>query len=359
MQIAYRDPFIQLLCDDVGRLVSKESVDRSSVEMRLRELATANSLQTAEYWKRTSPGFGVPDHAYKSCPPYFFPEERPVETFRTSGTVGQNTGTVAYTARGLELMNLSILANARRHIVADLSEPVIIRLVPSRRAAPTMVMAYGMELIAEELGNQALSTCVLTSDGFDRRLLQTRLDAAIVEQRPVVLIGGTLGIVNLCDALGRDGLSWELPAGSRIVDAGGFKGRSKAVPVDAMRAQAKRIFDVDPHRCINLFGMTELASQLYDSTDIAVGPLEERPKKSESFVRLQVRDPQDLSLREQGRGMLEIVDLCILDRPYAVLAGDWGIASPAGIAVAGRIERGHSRGCSLTLDDITTPASRK
>jgi hypothetical protein len=189
VQIAYRDPFIQLLCDDVGRLISKESVDRSSVEMRLRELATANSLQTAEYWKRTSPGFGVPDHAYKSCPPYFFPEERPVETFRTSGTVGQNTGTVAYTARGLELMNLSILANARRHILADLSEPVIIRLVPSRRAAPTMVMAYGMELIAEELGNQALSTCVLTSDGFDRRLLQTRLDAAIVEQRPVVLIG--------------------------------------------------------------------------------------------------------------------------------------------------------------------------
>jgi hypothetical protein len=123
--------------------------------------------------------------------------------------------------------------------------------------------------------------------------------------------------------------------------------------VDAMREQAKRIFDVDPHRCINLL---ELASQLYDSTDIAVGPLGERPKSSESFVRLQVRDPLDLSLREQGRGMLEVVDLCILDRPYAVLAGDWGIASSAGIAVAGRIERGHSRGCSLTLDDITAPA---
>jgi hypothetical protein len=220
VQISYRDPFVQRLCDDIGNLISKESVDRSSIEMRLRELATANSPQTAEYWKRTSSGFGVPDHAYKSSPPYFFLEERPVETFRTSGTSGTNTGTVAYTARGLELMNLSILANARRHILAELSEPIIIRLVPSKRAAPSMVMAYGMELIAEELGNPALSACVLTSAGFDRRLLQTRLDAAIVEQRPVVLIGGTLGIVNLCDALGRDGLSWELPAGSCIVDAG-------------------------------------------------------------------------------------------------------------------------------------------
>jgi hypothetical protein len=115
VQIAYRDPFIQLLCDDVGRLVSKESVDRSSVEMRLRELATANSLQTAEYWKRTSPGFGVPDHAYKSCPPYFFPEERPVETFRTSGTVGQNTGTVAYTARGRRCGGELDSAGGRHH----------------------------------------------------------------------------------------------------------------------------------------------------------------------------------------------------------------------------------------------------
>jgi hypothetical protein len=215
-----------------------------------------------------------------------------------------------------------------------------------------MIMAHGMELIAHQFGNASLSGCVLGDSGIDYSLLRRLLDGAVIEQRPVVIIGATSVFVNVCHALRERGHVWALPAGSRLVDAGGHK-RTRQVTVDEIRTMAAEVFGIghDGHR--NLFGMTELASQLYDGDDTAAGPSGERPKGSETFVRAQVRAPVDLTLIDHGIGLLEVVDLCILDRPCAVLTGDWGLAGPTGTAIIGRVAQGRPRGCSLALDHVT------
>lgn len=254
-------------------------------------------------------------------------------------------------------MDASILRQARSQIVRGLDRPVFVRLVPPESLAPEMVMAHGMELIARELGHPELSVCVIGAGGVDYGLLAKRLDLAVSEALPVVLIGGSFAFVNVCAELETRGLRWSLPSGSRVVDAGGFKGRARGVDVSGLRALLQRTFGVAPSTCLNLFGMTELASQLYDAADDALGPLGERPKGRTPFVWPQVRDAHSLELRAQGSGLLEVVDLCILDRPYRILTGDRGIACQRGVAVAGRIERGQSRGCSLTLDAMTTPVT--
>jgi len=215
-----------------------------------------------------------------------------------------------------------------------------------------MIMAYGMELIARRFGHPGLSACVLTAAGIDHALLGRLLGAAVAERRPVVLIGGTSVFVNLADALRREGTAWALPPGSRLIDAGGHK-RGRQVSVAEIRALAGDVFGIEPGNHRNLFGMTELASQLYDGGDAAVGPAGERPKGNEAFVRAQVRDTTDLSLIARGTGLLEVVDLCIIDRPCAVLTGDWGVAAPGGTAIVGRVANGRPRGCSLALDQPT------
>jgi hypothetical protein len=353
MALKYHDSFVDRLFDDIGAMLGGDAALSASIEPRLNELVCANSPQVMDYWKRTRRGLGVPDAAFKGSPPYLFPDEPPARTFRTSGTTGGERGTAHYTARGLQLMDLSILANARRHIIRELQSPVILRMVPSAAAAPEMVIAYGMEHIAVTFGHKELSACLLGPQGVDFALMQQRLDAASKEDLPVVLIGASFAFVNICDACEAQGRRWQLPNGSRIVDAGGFKGRSRVVDVDTLRAGVERVFGIPRHQCINLFGMTELASQLYDSADKPLGPLRERPKGVLPWVRPQVRDAHTLELRTSGSGLLEVVDLCILDRPYVVLTGDRGIACEEGVASAGRIERGQSRGCSLTLDEIT------
>jgi hypothetical protein len=351
--IAYRDAFVTRLFDDIAELIASDAGNPATIEARLSELGRANSPAFADYARRAPRDLGVPDSAFKLDPPYYFPDEPPARTFRTSGTTGQSRGAASYSVRGMQLMDASILRQARSQILRGVDRPVFVRLVPPESLAQEMVMAHGMELIARELGHPELSACVIGARGVDYELLTQRLDLAAREELPVVLIGGSFAFVNVCAELEARGRRWNLDSGSRVVDAGGFKGRARGTDVEGLRALLQRTFGVPASACLNLFGMTELASQLYDATDEALGPLGERPKGRTAFVWPQLRDAHDLEVRERGSGLLEVVDLCIIDRPHRILTGDRGIANERGVAVAGRIERGQSRGCSLTLDALT------
>lgn len=354
---SYRDPALRRLCVEIGRCIVGDRIDRDEVREQLFDLAAANSKPVAAYWSRTERGRGVPDQAFKLSDLYLFSDEPPARIFSTSGTTGQARGRAAYSARGLELMDHSILENARRHIVGDIERPAIVRLVPQERARPEMIMAYGMERIASEFGDPNLSACVIGPRGLDLEQLLATLDRACAMHHPVLLIGGSFAFVNVCDQLAEQGASFELPPGSRAVDAGGFKTQSRSVDVDTLKQTFGKLFALKPDRCINLFGMTELASQLYDASDESVGPLGERPKERLDFVEPRVLDPMTLEVRRAGLGLLEVVDLCVIDRPCSVLTGDLAVAVETGVAIAGRAHRGESRGCSLTLDGLTRSRS--
>jgi len=351
--IKYNDRFVRQLAERIEALIDDGSAYPEDIRADLLELAAANSPAVADYWKRTQYGMGIPDAAFKDVSLYLFPDEPPARVFQTSGTTGSKRGQVAYTARGLNLMKRSVVANARPHFPAGRDRPVILRFVPTERSAPHMAMACHQESIAAELGDPELSAAVVTPTGVELRLLAARLDAAIAADRPVVLIGGSFAFVNVCDALQEQGRSWSLPAGSRLMDGGGFKGRSRVVTVEELRAAASRVFGIADGCFVNMFGMTELANQLYDAADLPVGPLGERPKGASRFIRPIVRDPFTLQPRMAGIGLLEVADMCVLDRPNVLLTGDQAVACPDGVAIAGRIPGGPSRGCSLTLDEMT------
>src|SRR2546425_6273 len=131
MAYKYRDPFVQRLTEDIADLIGGDDTKRPSIEQRLRELAFSNMVEIGEYWKRTRDSQGLPENAFRGNGLYFFPEESPALTFRTSGTSGEPRGVVHYSSRGVELMNMSILASARRYIVRELQRPIFVRLVPS------------------------------------------------------------------------------------------------------------------------------------------------------------------------------------------------------------------------------------
>ena len=56
------------------------------------------------------------------------------------------------------------------------------------------------------------------------------------------------------------------------------------------------------------------------------------------------------SLTSDGCGILTTI-------PRNLFPGDVGVATPEGVAITGRVQRGTSRGCSLTLDAITSGES--
>lgn len=368
MTISYDDPFVGQLFERMSALIESDTGDDASaatLAADLAELARINLPELDRYWARTRLGQGVPDVAFRQGRTYLFADEPPTRTFRTSGTSGAVRGVAHYSRRGMDLMRASILAGARRFMLPGLDRPAVIRLVPTEAAAPDMVMAHGMDLIAQTFGESRASASVVGRAGLDLDALSSRLDAAVAEERPVLMIGGSFAFVHACEAFEARGLSWQLPSGSRIVDAGGFKGRSRSVTAVQLRRWFSRYFGVVGGQCVNLFGMTELASQLYDAptTDDAAAaeipdPEGRRPKGGRATVRASVRDPDTMDPISEGKGLLEVRDLAILDRPHVVLTGDWGLASPQGVAVVGRITRGERRGCSLTLDALTSKELR-
>jgi hypothetical protein len=289
---------------------------------------------------------GIPADAYKDGGPHLFPDEPVVREFRTSGTTGAVRGRVRYTRLGLALKGIAVRANARRALIPDPVKPAVVVFAPSEEAAPDMAIAFDMARIREECGDPRYSASVIGADGVDYDLLARTLDVAVAEQVPVVMVGASFAYVNICDRLQAEGRGWELPAGSR-----GFKGRSRVMRVDDLRDTVRRVFGVE--RFGNIFGMTELANQLYDCSDEPVGPLGERPKAWQHFGGPRVRDPRTREFVTEGRGLLEITDLCLLDRPHVLLTGDLGIAHRDGVAIAGRIAGSTSRGCSLSLDEMT------
>jgi hypothetical protein len=211
-------------------------------------------------------------------------------------------------------------------------------------------MPYGMKLLSDTFGDPSTSASVVGTGGLDLPVLAALLDRAVADDRPVVLIGGSFAFVHVCDALASQGRRWALPSGSRMVDAGGFKGRSRELDVDALRRAVGDVFGIERAHCNNIFGMTELASQLYDGADVPVGPKRERPKAAAPFVSARVRDPFSWETIAAGAGLLEVVDLCVIDRPHVVLTGDWAVASDAGVAITGRVLASESRGCALSFE---------
>ena len=355
--IGYADPFVERLCQDVAALVVDGAGDAGELKERSIELALANSPPAAAYWKRTRPGLGIPAEAYKQRQIDLFPGQPVTRVFRSSGTTGSRRSVVRYTKRGAELMRLSVEENARRHVFRGLDEPVVLRLVPTETAAPHMSIAHHLELMSRRFGHRTLSTSVVSPAGVDLELLIDRLDVAVAAQAPVVLLGASFAYVNVCDALAESGRRWTLPPASLMVDMGGFKGRSREVAVASLRAMAADVFGIALDRFVNKFGMTELASHLYDSADVPAGPNGERPKAGQPFAWPVVRDPYTLRPASHGVGLLEVTDLCLIDRPCVVLTGDRAIATEHGPAIAGRLRGAASRGCSLTADEMTAGAS--
>ncbi|MEU4803902.1 acyl-CoA reductase [Actinosynnema sp. NPDC023587] len=351
MTVAHDDPHVARLFERMAALITDQAGDPAAIHEQLTELAVANAPDVARYWKQVGTGVGVPDTAYKDGGPHLFPDEPAVRVFRTSGTTGSVRGAVRYSRLGLVLKGLAVTAHARRDLIPDEVRPVVVRFAPTERAAPDMAIAFDMARIQEECGDPALSTSVIGESGVDYPLLARTLDAAVVEGLPVVLIGASFAFVNICDRLAAEGRRWELPPGSRMYDGGGFKGRSRVMRVDDLRTAVRRVFGIE--RFGNIFGMTELANQHYDAADVPVGPLGERPKPWRLCGGPRVRDPRTREFLAAGPGLLEITDLSLLDRPHVLLTGDVGIATADGVAIAGRISGSTSRGCSLSLDEMT------
>jgi hypothetical protein len=304
----------------------------------------------------------LPVEAFKHGDLSVAPKEQIVRRFSTSGTTrrgpgGGLRGVSAFDQDALDVMDQAIAHNAARNLFPDAVRCRVFVLAPHPDAAPHMIMAHGMRHLMHKFGD-ATSGFFAGKDGLELPRLLAAIERACEEQVPVCLIGASFGFVHLIDALqARELLPLTLPARSRLMDAGGYKGRSRELQPEDFRGLMARSFGLQDEYIVNLLGMTELSSQIYDDA-LALAtrgqPSRERRKVSPHWLRTHVTAIDD-PLRDAGEGEVGILahyDLANFSRPFALLSDDLGRTQPGGFRILSRIKSSEPRGCSVSIDEL-------
>ncbi len=278
-------------------------------------------------------------------------EKQDIRCFVSSGTTQQDRSHHAF--RDLTVYDRAAYAAARFALFPDRERMPLVVIAPSAEALPTSSLSYMLDRFVSWFGDEG-SINVWQEDALDLHALSQVLTNAEMRNTPVALLGTSFAFVHVVDGL--EGVRFELPQGSRIMQTGGFKGRSRELDPDAMRALLSESFGVDDAFIVAEYGMTELSSQLYETTlrDAALGEVL-RPRRLwiPGWVRAAPVDPDTLcALTDHQPGLLRVDDAANLDSVSCIQTADVSYRLEDGIVVTGRAQGAVARGCSISADEL-------
>jgi hypothetical protein len=188
----------------------------------------------------------------------------------------------------------------------------------------------------------------------DERLDVARLTADVARAHAdgiaVCIATTAFALVALLDELDDAGRTLRLPAGSRVMETGGFKGRTRVVGRAELYARAAAAFAIDEAAIVAEYGMTELSSQYYDSP--ASRWSAKRIKQPVPWLRPIVLDVDGRPLPNGVVGAIRHVDCANRSSVVAIDTEDLGAITPDGLLLLGREEGAALRGCSLDAEDL-------
>jgi hypothetical protein len=174
------------------------------------------------------------------------------------------------------------------------------------------------------------------------------------DDAPVVLLATSFALVQLFDAVS-DRPPIQLPKGSRVMDTGGYKGRSRTVTRDELLLDIAQRLGVHADMVENEYGMSELSTQAWLGTIArSTGhPLGNEARWQPWWMRTRVVDPQTLREVNDGEcGLLVHHDLANAYSCACIRTEDWGRRIGSSYELLGRAPGAELRGCSLQLEAV-------
>lgn len=315
--------------------------------------------------------------------------------FRTSGTTRGTERRGEHYLPDLALYHASLLPNFAAHLLPDGAELPILSLLPPASEMPDSSLAHMIEVVIDRLGAPGSGSYATVERGIDEAALGAALRGYEEAGTPVCLLGTSFAFVHWTDALRERGERFQLAPGSRLMDTGGFKGRSREVDADELRATYGELLGIPENFLVNEYGMAEMCSQFYDNVlrdnvlrdqvalhgkieepdrevaqrdqvnefdqevalrDLPQGePASSRPRPRQKvappWVRTVVVDPETLEAMPPGElGILRHYDLANLGSVIGVQTEDLGRAVEGGFLLLGRAAGAPPRGCSIATD---------
>ncbi|WP_437589468.1 acyl-protein synthetase [Sorangium sp. So ce1000] len=286
------------------------------------------------------------------------PPEADERVFRTSGTSLGAASRGEHPFRTTATYELAALTWGERLLWPDGARLRALVLAPPLHEAPDSSLGFMIDHFAARLSGPAswhVRGGELDAAGFARVCAEARAAG-----EPAIVLGTSFAFVHLLDHLLQaqlpDGATL-LPHGSRVMQTGGYKGRSREVPAEELRASIARSLGVPLSHVVGEYGMTELSSQLYEGTLAAA--LGGTPRAAPGlyhappWTRVTAVDPETLAPLPAGAiGLARIVDLANVDSAVAIQTADRVRVTAEGVELLGRASGAPPRGCSIAIDQM-------
>jgi len=359
----------------------------------------------------------VPTAVFKELELSSIPPAERTAVFHSSGTTEQKPSRHFHCPESLELYEASLVPWFFSNVLPDLrlaiddllaggksalrSRHSAIFLTPPPTHTPHSSLVHMFEAIRQKLGApETMFVGRLADDGawmLDFGAISDLLypGCQIPDARPCLLLGTAFSFVHLLDYLMENNLRFQLPPGSRVMETGGYKNRSRTMPKSELHPLITERLGVPPSHIICEYGMSELSSQAYDGTIQAndlphPGPL---PKERENYrqlagesgssgnskkltsllplpegegqgegksvakarlfrfppwVRVQIVSPETgREVAEGETGLIRIFDLANVFSEMSIQTEDLGIRRGEQFELIGRAAWAEARGCSL------------
>ncbi len=328
------------------------------------------------------------------------PGERTV-VFHSSGTTEQKPSRHFHSPESLKLYEASLLPWFLENVLPDLrftnDDLRLVCLTPPPAQAPYSSLVHMFETVRQKPGGASVPTGRTFFGDIAADGSWTLNFSAVVEAfsprrqtpdaRPQLLLGTAFSFVHLLDYLAENNLRFDLPAGSRVMETGGYKNRSRSMPKTELHQLITERLGVPPSHIICEYGMSELSSQAYDTelerrsptrrdavgvqalacsdgTLTQASPRRERelqhavpeagaPSDTRHFhfppwARVKIISPETGNEVADGEtGLIRVFDLANVYSVMAIQTEDLGIRRGNGFELIGRAQLAEPRGCSL------------
>ena len=194
------------------------------------EFCAKRNVSAVRDWREIP---ALPAAAFKEYEVTSLPPAERTHVFHSSGTTRHTPSRHFHNGQSLAVYEASLRPWFRRHFLhpqSAIRNPRLLILTPPPAAAPHSSLAHMFATVRPDFGS-SICTGRIDGEGAWALDLETTLAALREAQsagQPVALLGTAFSFVHLLDHCRAGRTRCRLPAGSRALETGGYKGRGRA-----------------------------------------------------------------------------------------------------------------------------------
>lgn len=251
----------------------------------------------------------------------------PVAKYRSSGTTSNNRSESVLDEDGFALYAAALRVGFRTTF-GHRGERIL-ALMPDAENAPESSLSAMCSILGADF---------FFGDAWQSRLAHELKHA----NEPVVVFGTAFAWVHFIDA-SSDVIT--LPMGSRLIETGGYKGKSRELPKALLYETLAERFVISVEDIWSEYGMCELSSQFYSK-----GP-DARLRPSPSIRSIAINPFNGSVCLPNEDGLLVHIDAANWCTYAAIETQDWGNVDALGhVELKGRAPGAPPKGCSIDAD---------